>query len=347
MSRILAILFAIGLLTGCAQRGSIQHALPSSMATPHDIWVINFRSDGDVPDGQRTPPRPDKPRFEKHEVSVPPTHHVGEIEWTAATPNAATDFATIAVEPLENLDQFARTIAQNDTGRETMLFVHGYNMNHAESIYFTTQIKHDFAVDSPTALFSWQSAATGAGYIYDRDSTLYARNALEDVIIALTQDSDRELVIVAHSLGGFLVMETLRQMSLKGAFDIQRNIATLAMISPDIDGELFRAQASDLTSFPKHTIVFASAQDKALRISAWLTGRENRLGSVTDRSAVEGFPISLIDSSDLAESGLNHSVALTSPTAISVISNMVAQGDINPEADLPLFIDLGNFIDTP
>lgn len=347
MSRIIVILVALGLFTGCAQRGTIQHATPSDLATAHDVWVVNFRSDAPTPDGQRTPPRPEHPTYEKNVVSVPPTHQAGEIEWTQTTPDAATDFATLAIEPIGDLTTFARDIAAGDDGRETMLFVHGYNMNHAESVYFTTQIKHDFNVVSPTVLFSWQSAGVGAGYIYDRDSTLYARNTLEQVIHALSKDTDRELVIVAHSLGGFLVMETLRQMAHKGDFDIGANIATLAMISPDIDGELFRAQAGDLTSFPQHTIVLASAQDKALKVSALLTGRQNRLGNVTDRSAIEGFPISLIDASDLANGGLNHSVALTSPTAISIISNMVAQGNIAPEADLPLFIDLGNFIETP
>ncbi len=345
MFRILAFLFAIAVVSGCAERGAFQHAAPSDLATEHDVWVVNFRSDAPVSAGERTPPRPNAPRFAKHIVSVPPTHKTGEIEWTSTTPNAATDFVSLGVDPVDNINTFARDIAKAGTGRETMLFIHGYNMNHAESVYFTTQIKHDFDVQGPTVLFSWQSAAVGAGYIYDRDSALHARNALENVIRALSQDTDRELVIVTHSLGGFLVMETLRQMAHKGTFDMRDNIATLAMISPDIDGELFRAQASDLSSFPKQTIVFASEQDKALRISAFLTGRQNRLGSVTDRSAIEGFPISLFDASDLANGGLNHSVALTSPTAISIISNMVAQGDISPEADLPLFIDLGSFVD--
>ncbi len=345
MTRFIALLFAIALVSGCAERGAFQYAAPSERATEHDVWVVNYRSDAPAPKAQRTPARPDAPRYEKHVVSVPPSHKTGEIEWTSTTPNAATDFVSLGISPVDDINTFARDIAKAGVGRETTLFVHGYNMNHAESVYFTTQIKHDFDIQGPTVLFSWQSAGTGAGYIYDRDSTLYARNALEDVIRALSQDTNRELVIVTHSLGGFLVMETLRQMSHKGTFDMHDNIATLAMISPDIDGELFRAQAGDLSSFPKQTIIFASEQDKALRVSALLTGRQNRLGSVTDRSAINGFPISLIDASDLANGGSNHSVALTSPTAISIISKMVEQGDISPEADIPLFIDLGSLID--
>lgn len=324
MYRLTLILVALIGLIACAPRGEIGYAQPDAQSTVHDIWVAKFRATQPPSDGQRLPPRPDKMTFERYDVAVPPTHQTGQIEWPDGAPVARTDFVTVGSDTFGSPQQFARQVARADTARTgtTMLFVHGYNYTHGEAVYQMAQIAHDFDVPSPTVLFSWPSASTPQGYLYDRDSVLISRDQLEQVIISLTREPGRKIEILAHSMGSFLVMETLRQIEISGSVDIGQKIAGLFMVSPDIDGELFYTQASRIKTLPTNTAILAAEQDRALRLAALLTGRTNRLGSETDRKAVKDLPVIVIDTSDLSTGGSSHNVPFTSPDAIAILKRL-------------------------
>ena len=315
------ILIVLTLFAACAPRGEIEFAPPVPGAELHTIWTAKFRSDRQPGQGQRSPPRPEKLVFERNQISVPKTHQPGQIEWPKGLPDAATDFVTLSQETVNGIDTFAQAVRNSDgkTSQPIFLFVHGYNYTHAEAVYQMAQIVHDFDVPAPPVLFSWPSAGVPFGYLYDRDSALIARDALEDLLIALTNVPGAEVTILAHSMGNFLVMETLRQMEISGSINIEKKIAELIMISPDIDGELFYRQASRLRDLPEPTVILAAKQDKALRLSARLTGRSNRLGSETDRNAVRDLPVLVIDTSALGANGSNHSIPFSSPTAIAIL----------------------------
>lgn len=314
---LLGALFA---LAACSDRGTIEFAEPDDTATVHNIWVINQRSSLPIQEGQSSPPRTADMSFNKFEISVPPTHASGEIEWPDGDPDAQTNFAAISTDELPDLRSFVRAIsASDDTGmNETVLFVHGYNVTHGEAVYQLAQVVHDFEVPSPSVLFSWPSAGKAIGYVYDRDSALFARDQLEDVLVGLTRGTNRKVVIVGHSMGNLLIMETLRQVAIKGTIDIERQIAGVVMISPDIDGDLFQAQTRSITTWPDPFIIVGAEQDVALRVSALLTGRQSRLGSSVDGSVVGDLPITVINVSEFGQGGLDHSVGLSSPAAIAI-----------------------------
>lgn len=311
-------------LMACSGRGELQFAPAVSSGTLHDIWVANFRSREQPAADERTPPRPRKMTFQKNVISVPSTHQPGQIEWPDGEPDATTDFVTVSSTEVADLDEFAsRVIAADTSGQnEVAVFVHGYNFNNAEAAYQLAQIKHDFETPTPTVLFSWPSAGSRAGYLYDRDSVLIARDQLEELIIALTRRPGQNVTIVGYSLGSFLVMETLRQIEISGSVDIPEQIAGTILLSPDVDGELFYAQASRLAALPENFVIVVAAQDRALRFSGFLTGRGSRLGSQTDRGAVGDLPISVVDVSELSVGGTEHSIGLSSPTAISIFKQL-------------------------
>ncbi|MEM9585350.1 MAG: alpha/beta fold hydrolase [Pseudomonadota bacterium] len=328
-------------LAACAPRGTLKYAAPDPRGTVEEIWVANFRPTQPPAEGQRSPPRPDALRFRRNDVSVPPTHRTGQVEWPKGAPDAATDFVTLRTKEYQNIGHFARQIARADQSgtKETLIFVHGYNVTHGEAVYQLAQVAHDFEIEAPTVLFSWPSAGATPGYIYDRDSVLIARDQLEKVIVALTRDPSRQVILMGHSMGNLLLMETLRQIEISGSLNIARKIDGLFMVSPDIDGELFYTQAARLDALPDPTIILAADQDRALRVSAFLTGRTNRLGSQTDRSSVRDLPISVVDVSSVANGGLDHSVALTSPAAIAIIRNLNRK-TLPGEAKVPPLVDL-------
>lgn len=328
MTRLIVAILAFACMSACAERGDFGFAAPDPQAATRAVWAAAFRPDTGPEAGQRSPPRPETIVYERYEISIPSIHTAGQIEWPRRTPDAATDFVTLRRDVIPQGPRFAADVGKAATNRRIILFVHGYNYTHAEAVYQTAQIAHDFDIDAPMVLFSWPSAGTPAGYLYDRDSVLIARDKLEDLIITLAAEPNSRLEIVAHSMGNFLVMETLRQIEIANSLNIQREIAALIMISPDIDGELFYTQASRLKALPREAVVLAARQDRALRLSALLTGRTNRLGSETDRKAVRDLPITVVDTSDLAAGagGGGHSIPFTSPQAIAVIKGLNESG---------------------
>lgn len=340
---------ALGLLTvllssACAERANVAVLPPPEVSNVRDIWSVKLRS-SDQTSLRTAPPRPTAPSFEKTSVSIPPTHQPGQIEWPKGTPNAETDFVVTREERFPTETQFASALnssAADDKG-ETLLFVHGYNVRHYEAVYQLAQMAEDYDVSGPTVLFSWPSAGVAAGYIYDRDSVLVSRDALEQTIIALSRQFNREIVLVGHSMGSHLIMETLRQIEGKNSLDIATSITALVLMAPDIDGEVFLSQVSSLRALPDPSILMVAERDQALRLSSFLAGQRPRLGGQTDRSIVADLPISVIDVDDFATGdGFNHAIPTSSPAAIEILrrldANMpIADADI---ADLVVLSDV-------
>ena len=327
-------------LAACSDRGEFGFAEADSAATSHRIWIANYRNE--EPATRRSaPPRPSEISFESMTVSVPPTHVVGQIEWPDGTPDASSDFVATERAEFKSLKEFSRALARSDQSNlnETLVYVHGYNTRPAEAVYQVTQFVHDFEVPTPAVLFSWPSAGVTVGYIYDRDSALLARDKLEATLVSLTQDG-RKVVLIGHSMGSYLIMETLRQMASKGSLDIDQKIDALVLLAPDIDGELFLDQAQAVGDLPDPFVLMVAKQDRALRISSLLTGRRPRLGAQTDRSIVGDLPISVVDVSDLAVGGnFDHKIATTSPAAIAIIrqlSRKSRRGEVSIGAQIVL-----------
>ena len=91
----------------------------------------------------------------------------------------------------------------------------------------------------------------------------------------------------------------------------------VVLIAPDIDLDVFRAQAEAVAAKGVDFIIFYSGHDRALLASAILRGGgTSRLGRLTDSSALAGLPVQLIDTSTAeGTDGLGHFALATSPAA--------------------------------
>lgn len=333
MRHLLPALFSLALVA-CAPRGEIQMAQPSSAAVVRDVYVAQFRQEtGQVKNfGER---RPGALNFERIDVSIPPNHETGQIEWPRGAPDANSDFVTIGGMQYPDMRSFARAVAEADQSghNETVIHIHGYNTTHGEAVYGAAQVAHDLDVPVPLVVFSWPSAAQVKGYVYDRDSALISRDMLEELIVAFAQYPDRDLFITAHSMGSYLLMETLRQISISGRVDLKRDITGVLLLAPDIDTELFRDQAERIGALPEPFLVVVAEQDRALRFSSGLTGRGVRLGSLTDPEEVEGLGVTLVDVGSLSDGKrFDHNIATSSPAAISIfrkLNQVSSPGDLH------------------
>ncbi|MEM0937235.1 MAG: alpha/beta fold hydrolase [Pseudomonadota bacterium] len=324
----------VALLAGCTERGVLALAQPTRDATIRDVWVVNYRDDLR---GRRSlgEARTDRALYGRLGVSIPPNHEIGTVQYPSDPPNAETDYVVVNANEFETVRSFLSSLEQSDTSgqNETLLFVHGYNTTHGEAVYNMAQMGHDLDIPVPTLLFSWPSSAQARGYVYDRDSAVISRDRLEELIIAATQNRNRKLFLVAHSMGSYLLMETLRQIALTGSVDLAERVSGIILMAPDIDTEVFRAQLERIEEPPDPFLIVVTEQDGALRLSAWLTGRKVRLGSLSDAEGLEGLPVTLVDFSSLADGrSLNHKVATNSPAAIAFIRqiNQIAPpGELN------------------
>lgn len=335
------LLLTLVLLIGCSTR---EVPLPNdnipSDAVREEIFVATMRDGTDLV-GLFGSDRSAEILYGRVTTSVPPNHQVGVIESpSSGQPDPSEHFALERIERFEGgKSQFLSTMRREGAG-ERILFVHGYNMTPADAVLQATQIKHDFGIDRPVTAFAWPSAGDVRGYVYDRDSVLFSRTELTDTIRGMTQRSSTPLLIMAHSMGSLLTMESLRQMALEGDRRTLNRLSGVVLVSPDIEPDVFRRQVLSLgNNVPQPFIIFASQNDGALRISSLLTQR-SRLGSIQDATQLEGLPITILDVTDFGDSGeLNHDIALTSPAAIQLALG-VRDGDQDSIAALSNYLVL-------
>ncbi|WP_186009214.1 alpha/beta hydrolase [Tropicibacter naphthalenivorans] len=261
-------------------------------------------------------------RFARIDISIPPAHVPGKIEWPRQAPDPARHFLARGEARYADAAAFLADLNAQGTRDEVVLFVHGYNVNNAEAVYRLAQIAHDFDAKVPVIAYSWPSAGDARGYVYDRDSVIFSRDGLEDLLVTLTGDGQRVLV-VAHSMGSQLVMETLRQLSISGKGQVLGRLSGVALISPDIDSDVFVQQARRIAPFPQPFALVTSAQDHILDLSARLTGKPARLGQIRNTEALDGLPVDLIDLSEIEGGDRGgHSTAFTAPAAISLLRSL-------------------------
>jgi esterase/lipase superfamily enzyme len=262
-------------------------------------------------------------RYGRIDISIPPTHVEGQIEWPGSQrPDPARHFVARGGERYADQQAFVNALPRVGGRSDVVLFVHGYNVNNAEAVYRLAQIAHDFDAQSPVISFSWPSAGDARGYVYDRDSVIFARDDLETLLTGLAAD-DRRVMLVAHSMGGQLAMEALRQMSIGGKGAALDRLLGVVLISPDIDEDVFVRQARRIHPFPQPFMVMISRNDRALGLAAFLTGTPSRVGSLNDPGRLAGLPLEIIDLSNI-EGGdrTGHMTAFTAPAAIELLRRL-------------------------
>lgn len=283
--------------------------------------------------------------YDSYAISIPPSHKPGKVEWAMGKPDPKINFVTAGRASYSSGAEFKAAVNRAVVGksaleREAVVFIHGYNTSYSESIYRLAQIKHDFKVSGLAIDYSWPSAAKTQYYIYDRDSVTLSRDGLQSLLELLADTDVSKITLVGHSMGSFLTVETLRQLSMLKVRKVQDKLGPVILMSPDIDVDVFKSQIKRIDPLPKPFIVFTSSKDKALRLSALLTGQKVRLGSLSELSEIGDDKITVVDVSKFSGGDkLDHFAVATSPTLITLINGILANGggaflepspDINP-----------------
>ena len=316
---------AMILLAACAPRVTAMRAATDPAATIQPVFVATGRK------LDQTGPifgleRKQGLHYFRADISIPPTHQTGRIEWPKNPPDAATDFVVTGTEVFGGVDAMLADMRRGDAGRETLVYIHGYNNTLSEAMYRLAQIKTDFDIDMPGVLFSWPSAGDARGYIYDRDSVLYARDDLAALLKRLTARPGDKVFLLAHSMGAQLTMEAMRQSAIGGDRTLLDRISGVVLMSPDIDPDVFQRQAESIGTLPQPFLIFITKADRALSLAGFITGRKPRLGVIDAVEEVQRPDVTVIDFTALSDGeAYNHYVPVTSPAAINVLNGIIGQ----------------------
>jgi esterase/lipase superfamily enzyme len=324
---------ALVLLSGCADRGQITMLPPDtpSSAAVSEIIVATSRQTAPPPEFFSSG-RSYSVSFARFDISIPPNRPIGEVTYPSGDPDPNTDFLVTSYQTLSGERGFIGEInaaARRDPARSGhgTIFVHGYNTNFAEGLYRNAQLGYDLRTPGVKVFFSWPSEAKLAAYLTDRESALFSRDDLASTISALSRSNLRGFNVVGHSMGTFVLMETLRTMALSGNSAALRDIDAVILISADIEVDVFRRQAPPVLAAGIPIYVIVSADDRALRFSARLRGQKDRLGSISSIDELGGLDVTVVDLSSIdSEDVTGHLKSGTSPEIIAMVQALRAQG---------------------
>lgn len=344
MRRIITILVCLGGLSLAACGGIPQDVIGidgdkiSGRDVPdaviHRIFVAGTRAPAEeFPARFYTRERGKALRFAQVDMVVPPGHEVGKVERPKRLPpNPMTDMVALDPTRLESKPDFVAAInkamnALPPSDRNVMVFIHGYNTSFDSALFRFAQFVHDTGYTGVPVLFTWPSGGKVLDYVYDINSVLSSRDSLLETFRLLASTKLKRADIVAHSMGNFLTIETLRQAALSGAFKRDNRLRYVVMASPDIDIDVFETQVRAMPEALHKFFVLLSEDDKALAISRRIAGKVNRLGNSTESARLEKIGINLVDLTKVdVKGGLNHAKFADAPDIVQLIGKRLKEG---------------------
>ncbi|WP_062011879.1 alpha/beta hydrolase [Aureimonas sp. AU4] len=354
MTKTLPFLVALLVaLAGCTSR-PYATLMPVSGTVPGahlvDMLVATTRAPSGVPGvvfaGERGPGL----SIENILVSIPPdgVRKPGAVIYPRRNPgDPSREFVALRVAPLDEAGARAWYDRVSGPRRRVLIFVHGFNSTYEEAVFRFAQISHDTGVDAAPILFTWPSQGSIFGYLYDKESANYSRDALEAVIRQAAEDPDvGEVTLMAHSMGSWLAMEALRQYAIRNG-DLPGKLRNVVLAAPDLDIDVFREQLNEIGPAEDRITIFTSQDDRALLVSRRLSGGVQRLGAVDlTRPEVEAEferrGITVVDLSDIrAGDSLNHTKFAESQAVVQAIGRRLIAGDRVSDSRLSLAETIG------
>lgn len=274
--RIILLTLAL-LLSACGTRpgpnalipidaSAYSHHIPVYVASTREVTQSHTVKDLYIFNEHRS----DTTNYARYEFSVPHTHRSSVIEWSNTQPDPNNNFAVTNVEILDK-QSFFNTLAPKDEKVGIGLFIHGYNTNYPESLYRSIQLAADSTVKGRSMLFAWPSQGSWRGYLSDKEAVLYSRDALVDLLKDFNNRQNIDnVVIVAHSMGAFLLMESLRQLRLQNDHAVYKKLNVI-LAMPDIDQDVFKKQVETIGTLPTPITILVTPQDRAIKLSSLLS----------------------------------------------------------------------------
>jgi esterase/lipase superfamily enzyme len=230
------------------------------------------------------------------------------------------DWHIDAVEPVARIDDL---LEQTPGAKDILIYVHGFNQTFETATLDGVHLADGTRFQGYAMVFSWPSRAKLLDYAYDRDSAMWSRDALDQLLTGLmAQPAIGRIHIVAHSIGCMPTMEALRQLYARDGEAAAVRIGAVVLASPDLDLDVFSSSVERIGSLkPKITVVSAT-NDRALALSGWLAGGITRVGAA-QTAQLAGFGLRVIDASQKGWGVINHDLFLSNAQIQRVIRHAI------------------------
>lgn len=216
-----------------------------------------------------------------------------------------------------------------------LVYVHGFNNSFDEAAQRAAMISFDLDFDGATFVFSWASYSRAWRYSGDRKR---ARNTVPFLVEMLERIGrvlpDMKLHVFAHSTGAEIVVNAMQALWNKGTSRSAPCFGELILAHADVkQGTLARTLLA-IQGLGLGVTTYFSGEDRALSLSRWLRGDQERVGS---------HPIYLrgVDAIDVAGLGiprdLNHNVFVRNPIVFGDIARLLSTGVRPPDTRTPSF----------
>lgn len=241
------------------------------------------------------------------DVSIPPTHSVGEIERPLL--GGEDEMQHVMLRRNEELkeDAFFKQVRQvlaefAPDERNCFIFVHGYNVSFEKAAMRTAQIHYDLKFRGVPMFYSWPSRANVRSYFSDRNEIFYSYEHIMRFLLATAERVDAKRVhVIAHSMGADAVSRAILAMGDRGKIFDQ-----IILAAPDIDADVFRDQVQPrMQQLANRTTLYCSRNDWALHAS-YAFNDSARLGD-SSRGIFVADGMDTVDASDIDTDLLGHS----------------------------------------
>jgi hypothetical protein len=229
--------------------------------------------------------------------------------------------------PDEFLSALDVDMAQAQSERTGLVFIHGYATNFTDAATaaarFSLNVKHQ----GPTAMFTWASRGRTWAYRHDEGVVEQSRQQLIDFLATLSTRAGLEHIdIVVHSLGNRLFLRSLIDW-FSGSPPSSVPLRNLYLGAPDIDQPEFIRDAGVYARAGTKTTLYSSTSDTALLASLIVHRSVPRVGLMPP--VVTARDIDTIETSGVDFSTVRHAYVLDSSSIRADIFN-VQNGALDP-----------------
>jgi esterase/lipase superfamily enzyme len=206
--------------------------------------------------------------------------------------------------------------------RDVLIYVHGFNQTFETATLDTARLAQGIDFRGDTVVFAWPSKAKLLDYAYDRESAMWSRDALEQVLTGFIRSrSTGRVHVVAHSVGTSLTMEALRQIYIRLGLQAIERTGAVVFAAPDIDMDVFSSSVERVGALASRITVITATNDRALAVSGWIAGA-SRVGAA-EAAALKKFGVRVIDASQEGWGIVNHDLFLSNAQIRQVIKTAV------------------------
>jgi esterase/lipase superfamily enzyme len=268
-----------------ASQGKAKLALPDvgeneSGACEYPIWFGTNRCPVPKADGtiEYSGARDAVTHYGRCRILVPKSHKIGSVGspwWKRILIGSDDRLRLIDLQTLDAglywsaLNEALASIDPDD--RDTVIFIHGYNVSFIEAALRTAQLGFDLSIQGAMTFFSWPSQGLVSGYMADEATIEASEGAITQFLIDVaTQCRSRAVHIIAHSMGNRGLLRAVTRITAHAEQQTDVHFDQMILAAPDIDVDVFRELCSAYASVARRTTLYVSARDRAVEASGWL-----------------------------------------------------------------------------